>query len=185
MAPPARTHETRTHEQTINTALAEILEGLGRTWAIRSEDIGGLFEEGGRPDILIEKSDGWPIVIEAEVANHRQAEVEARSRICKTIAASAHKLHAVVALVYPDDLRRHRGQGLREAIRTARFDYALFSTDKNEQEVRFPAAGWIKGGVRELAVLLHRSSIPAWRVEALADRLGSGPIKVLADRGIS
>ena len=174
MPPPTRTRETRTHEQTINTALGEILEGLGRTWAIRSEDIGGLFEEGGRPDILIEKSDGWPIVIEAEVANHRQAEIEARSRIGKTIAASSHKVHAAVALVYLDDLRRHRGQQLREAIRTSRFEYALFSTDKNEQEVRFPASGWIEGGVRELAILLHRSSIPAWRVESLADLLESG-----------
>jgi NAD(P)-dependent dehydrogenase (short-subunit alcohol dehydrogenase family)/predicted RNA methylase len=172
--PTARTRESRTHEQTINTALAEILESLGRTWTIRSEDIGGIFEEGGRPDILIEKSDGWPIVIEAEVANHRQAEIEARSRISKTISASSHKVHAAVALVYADDLRRHRGEGLREAIRAARFEYVLFSTDREQREVRFPAAGWIEGGIKELAILLHRSSIPAWRVEALADVLESG-----------
>jgi hypothetical protein len=69
MPAKTKTRTPRTHEQTINTSLAEILSGLGRTWTIHAEDIGGIFEEGGRPDILIEKSDGWPIVIEAEVGN--------------------------------------------------------------------------------------------------------------------
>jgi hypothetical protein len=169
-----RAREPRTHEQTINTALAEMLERLGRTWTMHSEDIGGVFEEGGRPDILIEKSDGWPIVIEAEVANHRQAEIEAKSRIGKTISTSSHKVHAAIALVYPMDLRRHRGRELREAIQSTRFEYALFTTNKDDQEVRFPLAGWIEGGIKELAILLHRSSIPAWRVEALATFLESG-----------
>ena len=73
--------ETGAHEQTINAALGEVLHHLGREWTLRSEHVGQIFEEGGRPDILVEKSDGWPIVIEAEVANHRQAEIEARSRL--------------------------------------------------------------------------------------------------------
>ena len=54
---------TRTHEQTINTALGELLQDLGRYWTVRSEHVGRIFEEGGRPDILIEKADGWPIVV--------------------------------------------------------------------------------------------------------------------------
>lgn len=47
-----------THEQTINTALGEVLQDLGRTWTVRSEQVGRVFEQGGRPDILLEKSDG-------------------------------------------------------------------------------------------------------------------------------
>ena len=68
---------TGTHEHTINIALGEVLHQLGRAWTLRSEHVGRIFEEVGRPDILVEKSDGWPIVIEAEVGNHRQAEIEA------------------------------------------------------------------------------------------------------------
>ena len=164
---------TRSHEQTINTSLAEIFQGLGHTWILHAEDV-GIFEEGGRPDILIEKSDGWPIVIEAEVGNHRQAEIEAQSRLGKTISASSHKVHAAVALVYPTALRAHSGRDLRDTLQSARFEYVLFSTDENEQTIRFPSAGWISGGIKELAILLHRSSIPAWRVESLADVLESG-----------
>jgi hypothetical protein len=76
-----RKRGTGAHEQTINTALGEVLHNLGRSWTIRSETVGIIFQEGGRPDILIEKPDGWPIVIEAEVNNHRQAEIEAQSRL--------------------------------------------------------------------------------------------------------
>ena len=72
---------TATHEQTINTAFAEVVEGVGRGWSIRAENVGGVFEGGGRPDVLIEKGDGWPIVIEAEAGNHHQAEVGATSRL--------------------------------------------------------------------------------------------------------
>ena len=164
----------RSHEQTINTSLAEILGGLGRTWSIYAEDVGGVFEEGGRPDVLIEKSDGWPIVIEAEVGNHRQAEIEARSRLGKTISNSSHKVHAAIALVYPEALRAHRAQNLRDALQRARFEYVLFSIDQNEQTIRFPSTGWMSGDIKDLAILLHRSSIPAWRVESLANVLESG-----------
>lgn len=48
---------TGTREQTINTALGEVLHHLGRAWTLRSENVGRIFEEGGRPDILLEKSE--------------------------------------------------------------------------------------------------------------------------------
>lgn len=40
--------------------------------------------------------------------------------------------------------------------------------------MRFPPEGWLEGGIAELAILLHRSSIPAWRVVALGDALELG-----------
>jgi len=165
---------TGTHEQTINTALGEVLHGLGRQWTLRSENVGRIFEEGGRPDILVEKSDGWPIVIEAEVANHRQAEIEARSRLGNRLISTGNLVHASIALVYPDNLRSHHGAGLRARLREAELEYVLFTVQPNGQAARLPAEGWLKGGIAELAILLHRSSIPAWRVEALADALELG-----------
>ena len=100
---------TLTHEQTINTAFAEVVEGVGRGWTIRAENVGGVFEGGGRPDVLIEKGDGWPIVIEAEVGNHHQAEVEAISRLNRRVASTGREVHATVALVYPGGLRKYQG----------------------------------------------------------------------------
>ena len=169
------TRTPRSHEQTINTSLAEILQDLGRTWTLHAEDVGRTFEEGGRPDILIEKSDGWPIVIEAEVGNHRQAEIEAQSRLGRTISANSHKVHAAVALVYPTAMRTHRGQDLRDALQSARFEYVLFSTDETEQTIRFPADGWISGGLKELAIFFTGPAFPlgVWKPSRMCLRAAS------------
>src|SRR5262245_40584164 len=95
------------HEQTVNTAVGEILEELGRGWTVESELIGQTFEDGGRPDILITKPEGWPLVIEGEVGNHHQAEIEARNRLGKRLTTSAATVDTAVALVYPSHIRRH------------------------------------------------------------------------------
>ncbi|MCY4554916.1 MAG: hypothetical protein OXF79_00705 [Chloroflexi bacterium] len=168
---------TSTHEHTINTSLGEVLTELGRGWRIRSEHIGRIFEEGGRPDILVEKSGGWPIVIEAEVDNHRQAELEAKSRLGNRLVSTADAIHAVIALVYPTALRQFQGAALRSELRTTSLEYALFRSEADGSSSRFPETGWISGNVSDLALLLHRSSIPAWQVEALADALERGVIR--------
>lgn len=168
---------TLTHEQTINTSLGEVLDDLGRRWSIRSEHVGRIFDEGGHPDILIEKQDGWPIVIEAEVGNHRQAEIEAQSRLGNRLVSSGATIHATIALVYPEQLRHYQGARLRDALRGSPLEYALFTVEADGSTSRFPEAGWISGDVSELIVLLHRSSIPAWRVEALADALELGVVR--------
>ena len=168
---------TATHEQTINTAFAEVVEGVGRGWSIRAENVGGVFEGGGRPDALIEKEDGWPIVIEAEVGNHHQAEVEAISRLNRTVASTGREVHASVALVYPQALRNFQGRALRMALGEAQFEYALYAAEKDGSASRFPDAGWISGDIAELSLLLHRSSMPAWRVDALADSLERGVVR--------
>lgn len=164
---------TATHEQTINAALGEVLQDFGQSWRIRSENVGRVFEEGGRPDVLIEKQDGWPIVIEAEVANERQAELEARGRLhCRVFGGE--EVHAALALVYPTELRTHQGARLREAIKSSIFRYSLFTTGAKGETLRFPTSGWLTGGIAELALLLHRSSVPSWRVERLAESLERG-----------
>ena len=165
---------TGTHEQTINTALGEVLHQFGREWTIRSENVGRIFEEGGRPDILVEKSDGWPIVIEAEVGNHHQAEIEAQSRLSNRLISTGNPIHAAIALVYPENLRNHHGAALRSMIQSSQLEYVLFTVQPNGETARFPTEGWLRSGIAELAILLHRSSIPAWRVEALADALELG-----------
>lgn len=171
---------TVTHEHTINVSLGEVLQDFGREWTIRSENVGKVFKEGGRPDILIEKPDGWPLVLEAEVGNHKQAEVEAQERLNRTLVSSANRVHAAIALVYPDSLRKLNGARLREELRTVNLEYVLFTVEVDGSTSRFPSRGWMSGKVNELAVLLHRSSIPAWRVEDLANQLETGVVEAAA-----
>jgi len=166
--------QSGTHEQTINTAVAEVLADLCQGWRVRAENTGKVFLDGGRPDILIEEPAGWPVVIEAEVANHRQAEIEAKSRLGKRLAHSTRSVESTVALVYREDLRRYDGRALRDAIRVSEFEYIVLGSVSEDGHGRFPPSGWLSGGIRELAMLVRRISVPIARVEALAIELENG-----------
>ncbi|HUT97610.1 MAG TPA: hypothetical protein VM054_00880, partial [bacterium] len=167
-----RRHET--HEQTINTAMAEVLRGLGHDWDVKGERIGDVFEGGGRLDIFLSEPGGSPVVIEAEVNNYLQAETEACSRLGRRFAENGRIVDTVIALVYPEELRSFDGEALRNAIRTAIFEYSVFTQEFLGDIVRVPSSGWLSSGIVELALLLHRSRVPSWRVEPLADTLERG-----------
>jgi hypothetical protein len=165
---------SRTHEQTINISLGEVLQTMGADWLVRAEEVGGTFETGGRPDVLVERPGEWPVVIEAEVGNYRQAEIEAQSRLGKRLIGSTSKIDTAIALVYPRELRSLHGENLRTRLRATKFEYALYSAQEDGTTTRLPTSGFISGGVRELALLLHRSGVPTWRADALTDTLEHG-----------
>ena len=164
-----------THEQTLNVALGEVLDGLRRSWRARAEQTGSVLEGGGRPDILVEDASGWPVVIEAERADHANAEKDTIARLGLKVSQSGKTIETAIALVYPDELTYLDGRRLRTAIdRTGAFEYALYTRRVGEAPERLPEQGWIRGGVRDLAMLVHRAAAPAPRVEALADELQTG-----------
>ena len=166
--------QSGTHEHTINAAAAEVLADLCQSWRVRAEKTGQVFVNGGRPDILIEEASGWPVVIEAEVTNRRQAEIEAEARLGRQLAHSPRTVESVVALVYPEDLRRHDGRELRNAIRASEFEYIMLGSVSGGEHSRFPPSGWLSGGIRELAMLVRRITAPLARVEELAIELENG-----------
>ena len=164
-----------THEQTLNVALGEVLDGLRRSWRARAEQTGNVLDGGGRPDILVEDASGWPVVIEAERENHASAEQDAIARLGRTVSHSGKTIETAIALVYPDELTHLDGRRLRNAIdRVDAFEYALYTRRVGEPPERLPEQGWIRGNVRDLAMLAHRAAAPAPRVNALADELQTG-----------
>ena len=164
-----------THEQTVNVALGEVLHGLRRSWTVRSERTGHVLQGGGRPDVLIEEASGWPVVIEAELSNHTGADKDAIERLGRVVQRTGLSIETAIALVYPVELHTLDGAELRNAIlATESFEYALFTHMINRPPERLPASGWLKGNVRDLAVLVQRATAPPRRVDALARRLQDG-----------
>ena len=164
-----------TKEDTINVALGEVLADLRKSWTVRAEQVGGVLEEGGTPDVLILESAGWPVVVEAEKSNHASAERDAIARLGKHPADSEFPIETAIALVYPDELHSLNGARLRAAIRTAdQFEYALYTAVGGDASERLPTSGWLTGNVRDLAMLIHRASAPAPRVNRLVDALERG-----------
>ena len=165
-----------THEQTVNDALGEVLRGLRRadSWTVHSEATGGVLIGGGRPDVLVLEASGWPVVIEAELANHASAEADAIARLGRKPSGSAHEIETAIALVYPPAFQHMQDEPLRAAIReTDALEYALYTQTDGAAE-RLPHAGWLRGSVRDLAMLVQRAATPAARVQALADELERG-----------
>ena len=164
-----------TKEDTINVALGEVLADLRKGWTVRAEQVGGVLKEGGTPDVLILESAGWPVVVEAEKSNHASAERDAVARLGKHPADSEFPIETAIALVYPDELHSLNGARLRAAIRTAdQFEYALYTSAGGDAPDRLPTSGWLTGNVRDLAMLIHRASTPAPRVNRLVDALERG-----------
>ena len=163
-----------TREDTINTALGEVLGDLRKSWTVRAEQIGGVLREGGRPDILILESAGWPVVVEAERTSHPSAERDAIARLGKHPANNNFPIETAVALVYPLELQQLSGQELRDAIlETDQLEYALYTASASAPD-RLPENGWLTGGVRDLAMLIHRASTPPPRIDRLVDVLERG-----------
>ena len=164
-----------TREDTINIALGEVLADLRKGWTVRAEETGGVLREGGRPDVLVLESAGWPVVVEAERENHASAEQDAVARLRKHPADSDFPIETAIALVYPPELHDVNGAKLRAAIRsTDRFEYALYTASESGIPDRLPESGWLTGGVRDLAMLIHRAAAPAPRVDRLVTTLEHG-----------
>ena len=140
-----------------------------------AEKTGGVLQGGGRPDVLVEEASGWPVVIEAELSDHTGAEKDAIERLGRTVERSGRSIETAIALVYPSALHTLDGQALRAAIGSADdFEYALYTRQVDEAPERLPSSGWLRGSVRDLAMLVHRAVIPAQRVDRLAEELERG-----------
>ena len=172
-----------THEHSINVALGEVLAGMRRGWTVLAEQSRAL-DGGGRADMLVLDESGWPVAIEAERENHASAEDDAIARLGRRPVGGEHAIETAIALVYPAAFQRLSGAALRDAIRaTDALEYALYTHVRDDERgrERLPEAGWLRGSVIDLAMLVHRAATPAPRVEALADVLAGG-IGDAADR---
>ena len=164
-------------EDTINVQLGEVLQELRPTsWRVLAEHQRTLRNTNARPDILIEEPAGWPVVIEAERENHASAETDARARLGVVVNETGRPIESAIALVYPAEVREQTGgKATRAALyATASLEYALYTATSGDLVDRLPESGWLRGNVRDLAMLVQRAAIPAPRIERLVDTLEHG-----------
>ncbi len=164
-------------EDTINVQLGEVLQDLRPTsWRVLAEHQRTLRNTNARPDILIEEPAGWPVVIEAERENHASAETDARARLGVVVNETGRPIESAIALVYPAEVREQTGgKATRAALyATDTLEYALYTATSGDIVERLPESGWLRGNVRDLAMLAQRAAIPAPRIERLVDTLEHG-----------
>ena len=172
----------RQTEPSANNALGAILRRMLPSCAVHSETTRAIIDHPGlQPDILITAIDRAPVVIEAEYIPAYTAEDEAKARLGLQLADGGKRIESAIALRYPSDVAN--APDLDGAIRSARLEYAVFY---EEDEARFPASGWLQGGVSDLADLIRLVSVSESEVDAAADILEQGidrAVAILNDMG--
>ena len=158
-----------THEHTINVALGEVLRELRpHSWQVHFEETRTIRSSAKRPDVLIEEAAQWPVAIEADKANYDSAEQDARNRLGQVVNETRKPIESVIALVYPPAVWEIDGKELRQTLRTTDgLEYALLTRTRGGGVERLPQSGWLTGSALDLAMLAHRASTPAPRVERM------------------
>lgn len=165
-----------TSEQEINIALAEVMGSLRSTWNVGGEQLGRLQGSYGQPDILVIAEGSTPVVIETEVMPAVTVEDDARSRLGEVLVEINQPIASVIAARIPQRFRNLSGRQLREALghTGAGIEYALLVGTSGGVYERFPDAGWLSGGARDLARLAYQAGIPQHTIDTAANRLEWG-----------
>ena len=156
----------RTAEHTVNVELARLLRTRHPRWrqGVGVEQSGVLSDAPAqRPDILIRHPGGLPVVIETEFQPARGVEQDARGRLGATVAATGEVIEQGVALRVPVELRSVNQARLPRRVAAAAFDYCVF-TEGAEGPDRWPARGWLTGGVDDLAGFIEQTALSERRI---------------------
>ena len=173
------------NETQLNGRIATLLDRMNVRWRVLGETQGAFQGSQRQPDILVHQQSGRPVVIENEYLPARTLEGEAIARLGETlnsdVAGVAGKIHAVVALRSPRDLNRCSSHDEVDELLAAgiQLEYALYTGDGSGEYERFPATGFISGGLKDLANFASYASVPEEAVEE-AIRIFEGGIRNIA-----
>lgn len=150
----------RNHESIINDALTRLLrERVGLSAA--AETLHG----GRRPDILVNRPQATPVILEIEIEPAPTVEADALSRLGMEI--DGHRVENTFAVVVPERLRSIPQQHLYERLAAANLEWQEWRIDGT-------AGPRIIGTVAELGTAVDRAVPPAGDLEAAVDLLDSG-----------
>ena len=135
------------------------------------------------PDLIVRNPRGAPVVVESEYLPASTVEQDAIQRLGRRLADSGAVIEQCVALRAPEALREVPQAELDTAVAEAIYEYCLFSSGTNDGEhVRWPSAGWITGGVNELATVLESAAIServvAYSLDVLEQGIGTAAMQL-------
>ena len=159
---------TRQEEDITNGNLADLLRPMLPGCSVlpeRTRAVAG--HRSQRPDVLITAAGRSPVVVEAEY-DPGNPERDARPRLGLSIVGETRPVEAAIALRYPDHIAT--ADRPSAALTNARLSYCILY----ESGARFPEAGWLEGGIADLADLIRLVSVPQKAVDAAADDLQQG-----------
>ncbi|MDD9955599.1 MAG: hypothetical protein OXP68_05210 [Anaerolineaceae bacterium] len=160
-------------EHTLNDELGNLLDRMRRRWRVQAEPLGEIEGSAQRPDILITEDGALPLIIEHEISPARTVEQEARERIGLHLRASGREIRVAIALRSPSALTYgNAGAALRRRwLDCEELNYVMYRRRRGGEVERWPAAGWLSGTLRSLALFIQQAMRPGEEIDALADIL--------------
>ena len=163
-----------TREPGVNQVIADILRGMRRRWKVQSEPGGAIRGGSKTPDILITERGALPLMIENEFADKpaNSVEADATGRLGLNLEDGGQEMRAVIALRTPEQAATAPQHELEAWLRDCRdFDYALYRRQRADDDIRWPANGWLRGSLAELALLAQQAVRPDEEIDELAEQL--------------
>lgn len=150
-------------EQHLNHVLSEVLRTKHPRWRtdLTSEKTGVLAESAGlRPDIVVLHPNGLPVIIETEIDPASKVELDARSRLGKTLQEGGNKIEQSISVCFPRHLTTVNQNDLKDAILNASFRYCVHYDISNVyKNSRWPFTGWVSGDIDELAACIEYTGL--------------------------
>ena len=156
----------RTSENAFNPELANVLRRKHPRWPDRIgvEQTNVLREAAGlRPDLIVRHPGGLPVAVETEYTPAHTVEQDARQRLGKTLLQTGESIEQALAVRIPITLASTNQNDLEEEIERAELEFCIFSGGPETPD-RWPATGWLDGGVDDLAGYIELAALSENRI---------------------
>lgn len=174
-----------TSEIVVNDYLATALRKRYKSWQITgiitAENTGTLVGfPGQRPDLIIRDNPMAPVSVETEFLPAATVEADAIARLGKVYKPTGGTIHSAIAVRYPAKYRNLEGAAIDLALEADQnIEYCLVSGETPTDAKRWPASGYLKGTVTDLAYVVATARVSPIAVEQGATVLEQGA-RVLA-----
>ena len=129
---------------------------------------------GKQPDIVIAVPNSAPVVVETEYFPAVTVEQDARARLNESLASTRQIIEHSFAVRIPSELKTVPQGDIKSDIASIIFDYCIFSLKRDLTPERWPAKGWLKGDINDLATSIESVSISESLLATSTDELERG-----------
>ena len=173
----------QTSEIAFNFEFSNVLRTKHPRWRDRltAEQTNVLRETGLQPDVVIRPPAGVPVVLETEFEPARTVESDARKRLGFNLKYAGDPIEQTIAVRIPRDLGQALQADLKVRIEAAEYRYCAYSLQEGDAATRWPATGWLVGGIDDLATCIENVSLSE-RLLAEGTRILEQSIGEAADR---
>ena len=168
-------------EPQLNGRIASVINKLTNSagWQAREELLGALRGPKTKPDVLITRADGPPIVLETEYPPAATVTADCMKSIGRelepSVANATGRVSSVIAIRATDELHQcATGDDAQRMLEAGHeIEYAVYQGTEIEPP-RFPKFGFIRGNIRDLVDFIRPASEPQDTIDAATQAFGQG-----------